>query len=178
MDIDLDDAGRAQASAAATVLARVAPSLIVASDMRRANDTAAAIAQLVGLEVRVDKRLRERAYGPWEGLTRAEIARRHPQEFERWQARRPFHLEGMEVLTEVAERTAAALTDIAAESGDDTAIVVTHGGSSRQGIVRFLGWEQSLAGTVFGMGNCHWADLRRTVSGWRLYGYNLSVAPS
>lgn len=175
VDIELNDAGRAQARAAAEVLARVEPSIVVTSDMRRAGDTAWAIAELVGLEVRIDKRLRERAYGPWEGLTRPEIAERFPAEFEQWQARRPFHLEGMEVLGEVADRTAAALTEVAAEPGEGTAIVVTHGGSSRQGIVRFLGWDQQLAGTIFGMGNCHWADLRNTVSGWRLYGYNLSV---
>ncbi|MGH8882596.1 MAG: histidine phosphatase family protein, partial [Stackebrandtia sp.] len=150
-------------------------SLIVASDMRRAVDTAQAVSDLVGVDVRVDKRLRERAYGPWEGLKRTEIAERFPDEYERWQARKPFHLEGMEALSEVAERTAAALSEVAAELREGTAIVTTHGGSSRQGIVRFLGWPQAQANSMSGMENCHWAELRSAPSGWRLYGYNLSA---
>ena len=175
VDIELNETGRAQAGRAAKALAKTNPSLIVASDMRRAADTARAISDLVGVDIRFDKRLRERAYGPWEGLTRAEIAERFPEDYERWQARKHFHLEGMEALPEVAERTAAALSDVAAELKQGTAIVTTHGGSSRQGIVRFLGWPQAQANTMSGMENCHWAELRSAPSGWRLYGYNLSA---
>ena len=44
LDTDLTDLGRAQAVAAAEVLAKRQPLLIVSSDLRRASDTAAALA--------------------------------------------------------------------------------------------------------------------------------------
>src|SRR5690606_41888945 len=73
-DIPLDETGIAQAQRAASLLAALRPSMIVSSDLRRAADTAAALAEITGLEVILDKDLRERGGGEWEGLTREQIA--------------------------------------------------------------------------------------------------------
>lgn len=86
-DIPLDETGQAQAARAASLLASLRPSMIVSSDLQRANDTALALGRLVGLDVAVDKDFRERGGGQWEGLTRDEIAARWPEEYVAWEAR-------------------------------------------------------------------------------------------
>jgi probable phosphoglycerate mutase len=178
VDVDLNAAGRAQAAQAAKRLADERPTMVVSSDLRRALDTARMVADAAGVGLDTDERLRERAYGPWEGLTRRQIAERYPATFERWNKQLPFALAGIEAPTRVARRTVEALRDVADRVGDGTAVVVTHGGASRQGIAAFLGWEQGQASTVSGLGNCHWADLKRDASGWRMHGYNLSAENS
>lgn len=177
-DIALDPVGREQAVEAAKALREVHPDVVYSSDLSRAADTAHTIADACGVEVRVEKRLRERAYGPWEGLTRAELQDRYPEEYAAWLARKPFQLSGIEVPEDVAARGAAVLADIAERLGaEDTAIIVGHGGATRQAIAGFLGWSTSQAETVRGLGNCRWADLRQGPPGWRLFGYNLGSTP-
>jgi hypothetical protein len=83
-DVDLDEAGLEQAVAAAPRLAAYAPDLIVSSDLSRAARTADALAALTGLTVERDARLRERYFGPWQGLTQDEIRSRYPTEYVGW----------------------------------------------------------------------------------------------
>jgi hypothetical protein len=78
-DPPLDDVGRAQAYEVATLVAALAPNVLVSSDAMRAVQTAEPIAEITGLEVLVDARLRERSLGHWEGLTRDEVAQRWPR---------------------------------------------------------------------------------------------------
>lgn len=175
-DVDLNAAGLAQAKRAAVPLASLQPDMIVSSDLARALDTAQAVADLTGQEVRVDKRLRERAYGPWEGLTREEVQAAYPEEFAAWDARKPYELEGVETPTDVAARGGEALSDYASQPGD-TVLLVSHGGLSRTAVGAFLGWNFAQTGTVRGMDNCHWADLRAGRMGWILAGYNIAELP-
>jgi len=72
-DAKLDDTGRAQAKVAARQLASRKPDLIVSSDLSRCSDTAAELAALTGLTPTYDVRLRERGFGDWQTLTRAEV---------------------------------------------------------------------------------------------------------
>src|SRR5690349_7670986 len=80
-DVPLNELGRQQAVDAAELLVRLPPAAIVASDLSRAADTAAALAALTGLSVSYDERLRERSFGQWQGLTMAKVARTRPVEF-------------------------------------------------------------------------------------------------
>ena len=73
-DVPLNDTGRAQAEQAARRLAELGPELIVSSDLSRAAATADSLATLLGLEPVRDRRLRETAFGEWEGSSRAEVA--------------------------------------------------------------------------------------------------------
>lgn len=175
-DIDLDATGQAQAAEAAPELAAYEPVRIISSDLRRAVDTARPIAELTGVEVELDKRLRERAYGPWEGLTQVEIAERFPQDHRRWRSQEPLQHPDIETWGELHRRTAEAVRDIVESEVEGTAIVVCHGGSARQIIGGVLGWDETSTSSLSGMDNAHWAELRRMRSGkWRLYGYNLGV---
>ncbi|EUA33242.1 histidine phosphatase super family protein [Mycobacterium xenopi 4042] len=73
LDTELSDLGRAQAVAAAEVLGKRQPLLIVSSDLRRAYDTAVVLAERTGLQPRVDARLRETHLGDWQGMTHAQV---------------------------------------------------------------------------------------------------------
>lgn len=175
-DIDLDETGRAQAAEAAPELAAYEPVRIVSSDLRRAVDTARPIAEITGLEIQLDKRLRERGYGPWEGLTRREIAERFPEDHARWRAQEPLLDPEIETWDDLRSRTDEAVRDLIETETEGTSILVCHGGSARQIVGGVLGWDYTATRSLSGMDNVHWADLRRLQSGtWRLYGYNLGV---
>ena len=174
LDIDVDEVGLSQAASAAVVLAARQPDLIVSSDLSRAVTTARALSDLCGRPIELDKRLRERDYGPWQGLLPAEIRDRDPAAFEAWRRTEEAFLAGIEPLTDLAARAAAALEDAAARVGTGTAVVVTHGGAARAGVARLLGWPAALGQTLKVLLNCHWTELRRTsLGGWQLYAYNV-----
>jgi broad specificity phosphatase PhoE len=123
-DPPLSAAGMRQADLAATRVARCPA--VWASDLRRARATAERMSARWRLAVRVDARLRERAAGAWEGLTRAEIEGGWPGYLA--DGHRP---EGWEPDAAVVERSYRALRDIAGSSGDGPVLVVTHGGVIR-----------------------------------------------
>ncbi|MFT4305349.1 MAG: histidine phosphatase family protein [Microbacterium sp.] len=80
-DIPLNDTGRRQAAQTAqllrTILPADVPATVVASDLLRAQETAAIIARELGLDEPVlSPLLRERAYGEGEGLDVAEFTAR------------------------------------------------------------------------------------------------------
>ena len=106
LDPDLDDTGRAQALAAAPVLATYEPVLLVASDQVRAWRTADAIAKEAGLVPRPDARLRETALGDWEGLTGGEVEAGWPGGLASWGSDPEWAPPGGESRVEVAERAA------------------------------------------------------------------------
>ncbi|MEU8245006.1 bifunctional RNase H/acid phosphatase [Nonomuraea sp. NPDC048916] len=87
-DAELTANGLAQAAAAAARLSREPYQIdvIVSSPLRRAMQTAEAVAQRTGLQVEVDEDLREADFGAWEGHTFTEIQRRWPAELAAWLA--------------------------------------------------------------------------------------------
>jgi len=175
-DIPLDETGQAQAERAARLLAALHPDLIVSSDLSRAAGTAAALGRLAGLEVTLDKDLRERHGGCWEGLTDTEIRARYPAEHASWN---PPDGEPSAV---VAERVAGALQRIASALTDqpDTAglaVVVSHGAALRLGMSRLLGMPDELSGVLGPLSNCSWSVLGRRRDRWRLLEHNAGTLP-
>ena len=175
-DVPLDETGQAQAERAARLLAGLRPDLIVSSDLSRAAGTAAALARLTGLEVTLDKDLRERHGGRWEGLTDSEIRTQYPVEHANWT---PPDGEPSAV---VAERVAGALlrvADAASEPGVATglAVVVSHGAALRLGMSRLLGMPDDLFSVLGPLSNCSWSVLGRRRGGWRLLEHNAGTLP-
>jgi glucosyl-3-phosphoglycerate phosphatase len=174
LDVDLDDVGRAQAASAAVLLAARKPDLIASSDLSRCASTARALSEVCGLPVALDKRLRERDYGPWQGLVPTEIHARWPEEFDRWRRTEESVLPGIESVQDLAARAAAAFIDVALQVGMGTAVVVTHGGAGRAGVARMLGWPVEIGKSLKVLDNCHWSELRRTPLGdWQLFAHNV-----
>ncbi|HYN93845.1 MAG TPA: histidine phosphatase family protein [Pilimelia sp.] len=178
-DTPLNATGRGQAAAAATLLATLRPDAIVSSDLSRAADTAAALAELTGLPVRHDERLRERFFGQWQGLTMTEVAERFPAELARHRAGEPAPGGEIETLDDLAKRVGAALQDAAESTPGGTVVVASHGGAARQGCGALLGWPPQVLRSVGALHNCHWAELRRRPGAdWRLWAYNVGAGVS
>jgi broad specificity phosphatase PhoE len=120
-DPPLSDLGRHQAKVAAEALGDV--DRVVSSDLQRARETAEILAdQACGGPVEVTAALRERAAGPWTGLTRDEIEARWPDALAT--GAYPDGYENDDVILARALPALTALNDPAR----DTVLVVTHGG--------------------------------------------------
>ena len=131
-DPALSELGRRQATVAAGSVGAVDG--IISSDLIRAAETAAIIAQQIGVgPVMVDARLRERDVGEWSGLTRVEIEKGWPGWLEH--GRRP---EGFEDAERVLARVLEAIRTIRATTVGGSYLVVTHGGVIR-GLARSHG---------------------------------------
>ncbi|TDB70515.1 MULTISPECIES: histidine phosphatase family protein [unclassified Micromonospora] len=175
-DVPLNDRGRDQARAAAPLLAELRPDVIVSSDLSRAAETAAALAEVTGLPVRTDVRLRERHFGQWQGLLLTEVAERFPTEYARWRAGDPDPGAGVEALDDLGRRLGAAFQDAADLAAGGTVVVTTHGGAARQGVGQLLGWPHPVLRAVGSLGNCHWTELRHgDARGWHLRAHNVGL---
>jgi probable phosphoglycerate mutase len=129
-DPPLNDLGREQAVALGERLAGDPPDAIVSSDLARARETAELVGRRLGLDVRLDARLREVDVGEWSGLTTPEIERLYPEGAQRrlrgetgWHRGESYEALGRRVLE--------ALRAIAAEHPAGRVLVVTHGGAMR-----------------------------------------------
>ncbi len=132
-DKPLNDRGREQARALAETLRGAGIAAIVASDLQRARETASIVAEALGLAVEyVDPDLRERTIGVFEGLTREECERLHPEAWAAWLEHKhpPPGAEGHQSL---AVRVTAAIGRAAARLAPPEAplLLVTHGGAMR-----------------------------------------------
>jgi broad specificity phosphatase PhoE len=178
-DIDLDDVGRAQAAAAAQALAKLKPAALWASDLSRAQDTANALASLTGLDVTTDKRLREIHVGSWEGLVGEEVDRADPELSRRLRAGEDVRRSATgESPSEVGERMAAVLTDLAESVPDrSTVVAATHGLAGRVGCASLVGMPQQHWRLLGGLHNCAWVSIDRHRSGryWRIEQYNVTA---
>lgn len=97
--------GGLQAAALARELREAGLRDIVSSPLRRCVQTAAAVSEALGIEVRTEPLLREIGHGTWEGLLKEEIERIDPQLLARWRER-PYEVsfDGGESLSDVAQR--------------------------------------------------------------------------
>jgi broad specificity phosphatase PhoE len=129
-DRPLTKRGQEQAARLAERLADVELDAIYASDLRRAWETADAVARPRGIEVIRLPELREVDVGSWCGFTRDECAERYPDAFARWQAGGSGWENG-ESYEDMGERIVAAIRRLATEHADGAILVVSHGGPIR-----------------------------------------------
>ena len=103
---------------------------VYSSDLRRARETAEAVAAPRGLQVSTVADLREVDVGSWSGLTRAEAMERFPERFGRWTEGEHGWEDG-ETYEQMAERVVGAVRRIAAGHAGESVLVVAHGGPIR-----------------------------------------------
>jgi broad specificity phosphatase PhoE len=130
-DTPLNEAGRGQAHELAERVAADGFVSLWSSDLSRARETAQIVGRAIGLEPRLDARLREGARGRWEGRLFVDIAREEPERYAAWRRAGPdFRFPGGESLLEQQQRVTASLDDVE-RTGELPALVVCHGGSIR-----------------------------------------------
>jgi broad specificity phosphatase PhoE/ribonuclease HI len=123
----LTELGQAQAGGAAKRLAgRGGIAAVVSSPLGRAQQTAAAAAEALGLPVTVHEGLTETDFGKWEGLTFAEAAARDPELHRSWLSDTSVRPPSGESFDEVRERIERVREDLTSSYAGSTILVVTH----------------------------------------------------
>ena len=129
-DTRLNDVGREQARALAQQLDGEID-VLYSSDLARARETAEIVAAKLGLEVRLDPRLRERGFGSWEGLTTTEIEERFADAHRRWLAGEGAGADDAEAFEDFSARVEDFLSDVLRLHPGEEVLVISHGGSIR-----------------------------------------------
>jgi broad specificity phosphatase PhoE/ribonuclease HI len=125
-DVALSERGEAQAAAAARRLAGAGIDVIVSSPLRRTQQTAAAVAEQLGLEVSIDDGFAETDFGEWEGSTFGEINKQSPDALRAWLDDPRTPPPGGESMASTVKRVAAARDRVVSTYPEQTVLVVSH----------------------------------------------------
>lgn len=141
-DVLLADVGEVQAARLSERLAPTSIDAFYASPMKRTKRTAEFIAAPHSKTVDTVAAFREIDHGHWEGLTRAEVEERHPEEYRRWEQDpftfAPRHGEsGLGVLS----RALPALSALVDKHEGQTILIVSHKATIRLLLGSFLGFD-------------------------------------
>jgi broad specificity phosphatase PhoE len=171
----LTDEGRLEAELLAARIAgdpELRPVRIVASPLRRAMDTARAMAAAAGdVPLAPDPRLMEIGQGEWEGRTHAELAVEDADRYHAWRARAGEEQPpGAEPLDAAYERVAALLADVEAAEAWPTC-VVSHGGTLRLA-ARYLLRLPGRRAWALDLDNASISSLVAVEDRWRLERWN------
>jgi alpha-ribazole phosphatase len=114
--------------------------VIYSSDLRRACDTAEAIAQEFSLEVKIRSALREMSFGRWEGLSWKQVTSRFPGAARLWVERFPQHtIPGAESFGSFKRRVVQEVCEIIRTNPGRCVVIVSHAGVIRVTLARALG---------------------------------------
>lgn len=139
-NVPLSEEGRRQAERLAHRLQIHPPAAIYCSPMDRTMETATIIGGPHGLAPQAREGLREIDHGHWEGLSRAEVKVRYPDEMAAWDED-PFGYAppGGETGMAVMSRALPTVRGIVAAHPDQTVFVVSHKATTRVVIGYYLG---------------------------------------
>lgn len=136
--ITLNDEGRAQAEAVADALTGAPLRAIVASPLQRSCETAAPLADRLGLSVRVEEDLSDLNFGDWTNLPFDELHRRPDwQAFNRFRGGRA--IPGGESMIGVQARALETLFRLRREFPDGEVAIFSHGDVIKAMLMNFLG---------------------------------------
>ena len=131
LDVELNDTGREQARALAEAAREHRFVALYASPLSRARETAEIVGAAIGLEPRLDDRLKEIDVGDWARRYKDDIAREEPDAWAAFgRAGASFRFPGGESLGEQQARVIEVLVDIT-QRGELPALVVCHRGVVR-----------------------------------------------
>jgi len=140
--IGLSDEGRAQAQALAERLRGVALDQVDASSFTRAQQTAEILVQGRQQPVALRDGLGEIGHGHWEGLTRAEVEAKFPEEYANWEEDPlTYAPEGGESGIAVLARALPVLREIVVSHPNHTVLVVSHKATIRLLLASLLGFD-------------------------------------
>ena len=153
IDSDLTPKGESQIKALGEWMKEVPFDYLYCSDTARAHKTAEAISKFTGHNLNLDKRLREKNLGVFEGLTSEEARERYPETFQQFKtAGASYVIDQGESTQQLLERSLNAIEEIRDRHPQKVAVVVTHGGVVRVLMKHVLGIPLD-APTQFLIGN-------------------------
>ncbi len=127
-DVGLSERGRHQAEAIALVLAAQSPQVLISSAMRRAIETAVPIAQVCGLELRVEPEMHERRVGALSGTPTRQRDGLWPDTRRRWLAGDTAYAPpGAESYDDICRRVLPVWQRVTTEHAGQTIVIVAHG---------------------------------------------------
>ncbi len=130
IDVPLNARGHEQARRLAARLRTERIDAIYCSDLIRARQTAAPVADSHGQPAQTVRELREQGFGVLEGLALEEIVAAHPHEWDCWRRHEAdYALPGGECVRAFHARVVAALRALEQRCAGGIAAVVTHGGA-------------------------------------------------
>lgn len=128
-DLALDEVGLRQAEAAAQAVRSRWPAAaaVYTSPLRRARQTAAPIAEALGLVARPCEELVDVDYGEWTGLSPAEVRERYPERYRLWRtAPQELQFPQGESLLQVQSRLQSLLARLLQEYAGRAVVLVGH----------------------------------------------------
>jgi alpha-ribazole phosphatase len=149
-DPEINQRGQRQLVSLVQTLSEYAIQRVYTSDLRRALQTAEAIAGHFGTELCVRPGLREIHLGRWEGLSWSEIEGLDPAFAKNWVAAYPHvTAPGGEPFQQFQERVCREISFLLAEARESSIAVVTHAGFIRLARTDWYGVsEQTWNGTI------------------------------
>ena len=143
-DVGLNDAGVQQAELLAEYLSHEKIDFVYSSPLKRAVQTAEAVAGRQGIEVSVVPNLTDFDFGEWQGLSVKDVEDRYPELYRDWldtpeQVRMP----GGESLHDVTARAMPFVEDAVMRCGEGRLVLVSHRVVSKVLICALLGLENS-----------------------------------
>lgn len=131
-DVPLSEEGRAQAEALGKNLVVDHVDAIYASDLTRAMETAAPLAERFGLPVIPDPQLRELNFGAWEGRNFNDVNAENPDAMKNfYNDPEQANIPDSENFTNFQRRVAGRVREIAAQERGKRIVIVSHGASIR-----------------------------------------------
>lgn len=146
LDSPLSSRGEAQAAAVAARLSVASIDTIYSSDLGRAATTARAIAEACQLELQLDRRLRERHAGIFQGLRHADAEVRFPEANRAIQTpEADTAIPEGESAAQINTRLVPLIAEVCQQHPGETVALVTHGMVIRTVLWQFLGASYSMA---------------------------------
>lgn len=147
-DPGLNAAGRQMLASLAHEVAPLGITGIFSSDLRRASETATALAERLHVPVELRPGLREIHFGAWEGLSWEEVERQYPNEARLWLREFPARpAPGGEAYRDFIARVETEFTKIIDYKTVKGAMpaVVSHRGVMQCALTRFFGFSEDAA---------------------------------
>lgn len=148
----LSEHGQVQATQLAEALAGFPIAAVYSSPMQRAWQTALAVAERHNLPVERRDALREGSFGIWEGMNRAEVLARSPEDaelFYRWGLDPTLAPPGGESLVAMQERVCTGVEQLALAHPDQNIVLVSHVGPIKALLCTALGVPISISPRIF-----------------------------
>ncbi len=140
LPVPLDEHGREQARELAQAAAQLAPAVLVASPLERAWETAAIVAERIGLEPVADARFAETDAGDWTDRTFESVIAHDPEGFARFAALdMTWGFPGGERFADQQSRVLEGVADWRGREADGPVLVVCHGVTIRLALLALSG---------------------------------------